>query len=250
MPEPVLAVRDLHVAYGPIKAVRGCSFEIGAGEAVAIVGANGAGKTTIMRAISNLIPRQGGEVRFQGRSTARLQAHELSQAGLLHVPEGRGIIGRMTVEENLRLAYDARSSGTEFKAALGPVFRRFPRLAERAGQRAGLMSGGEQQMLALAKAMVNPPRLLVVDEPSLGLAPMMIREAFAALAEFREAGMSVLLVEQNVRGALALAERAYVLRQGEIVTSGRSEDLLADAAALKGHLVTQLRRERRAAPGA
>jgi len=237
----VLAAKDLHVGYGPIKAVRGCSFRLGEGETVAIVGANGAGKTTIMRALSNLIPREKGTVTFEGRSTESVEAHALARAGMLHVPEGRGVIGRLTVFENLRIAYDARASERTFEAALAAAFERFPTLGERKSQRAGSLSGGEQQMLALAKAIVNPPRLLMVDEPSLGLAPLMVREAFAVLSEFQRTGIAILLVEQNVRSALGLAHRAYVLRQGEIVLEGAGADLLADEGSLRRHLVARPR---------
>ncbi|MGE0746904.1 MAG: ABC transporter ATP-binding protein [Rhodospirillales bacterium] len=239
MGESVLAADRLAVGYGPIRAVRGCSFAIGAGETVAIVGANGAGKTTIMRALSNLLPRQGGSVRFLGADTAGMPAHALSRAGMLHLPEGRGIAGRLSVLDNLRLAYDARACAATFDDGLAAAYRRFPRLEARARQRAGSMSGGEQQMLALAKAVVNPPKLLLVDEPSLGLAPIMVREAFAVLAEFQRAGMAILLVEQNVRGALALAHRAYVLRQGEIVLEGDGPALLAREGELRAHLVAR-----------
>jgi branched-chain amino acid transport system ATP-binding protein len=239
MPEPVLAVDGLAVAYGPIRAVRGCSFEVGEGETVAIVGANGAGKTTILRALSNLVARQAGEVRLRGGSTAGLAPHALARLGLAQVPEWRGVLGRMSVLENLRVAYDVRPARAPFAAALEAVFARFPRLQERAAQRAGSMSGGEQQMLALARAIVNPPAVLLVDEPSLGLAPIMIRAAFRALAEFRRAGTAVLLVEQNVRSALALADRAYVLRLGEFVLAGPGTALLAREDELRHHLVTQ-----------
>ena len=238
MAEAVLSAERLAIGYGPIKAVRDCSFELGAGETVAIVGANGAGKTTLMRALSNLIPLEAGTIRFHGRATAGLPAHALARAGLVHVPEGRGVLGRLTVLENLRIGYDVRPCARPFEAALADVHARFPRLAERGAQRAGLLSGGEQQMLALAKALVNPPAVLLVDEPSLGLAPIMIREAFAALAQFRREGIAVLLVEQNVKSALALADRAYVLRQGAIVMTGPARELLADEVALRRHLVT------------
>ncbi len=239
MTEIVLAAEHLSIAYGPIKAVRDCSFVLHRGETVTIVGANGAGKSTIMRALSNLIPHQGGSIHFLGGSTQRLPAHALAQAGLLHVPEGRGVLGRLTVLENLRIAYDVRPAKQSFDAALESVYTRFPRLRERATQRAGSMSGGEQQMLALAKAVVNPPTVLLVDEPSLGLAPIMIREAFKALAELRRSGIAILLVEQNIRSALALADRAYVLRHGEIVMAGDSQSLLQQEDLLKQHLVTQ-----------
>jgi len=244
MAEPVLSVDNLSVSYGPIKAVRDCSFDLRQGETVAVVGANGAGKTTIMRALSNLVPHEAGTVRFAGKPTSGVPPYELVRGGLLHVPEGRGVFGRLSVLENLRIGYDVRPSPAPFEAALETVFARFPRLRERASQRAGSMSGGEQQMLALAKAVVNPPAVLLVDEPSLGLAPIMIREAFAAMAEFKRAGVAVLLVEQNVRSALALADRGYVLRQGEIVMEGESKSLLAQEDALKRHLVTQGGRRR------
>jgi branched-chain amino acid transport system ATP-binding protein len=244
MTEIVLAAEHLSIAYGPIKAVRDCSFVLHRGETVAIVGANGAGKTTIMRSLCNLIPHQGGAIHYLGASTDSLPPHALAQAGLLHVPEGRGVLGRLTVLENLRIAYDVRRSKQSLGDALESVYQRFPRLRERQAQRAGLMSGGEQQMLALAKAMVNPPVVLLVDEPSLGLAPIMIREAFKALAELRSAGIAILLVEQNVRGALALADRAYVLRQGEIVMAADSKALLQQEEILKQHLVTQAARSK------
>ena len=244
MPKAALVVEDLHVSYGPIKAVRGCSFSLAEAETVAIVGANGAGKSTIMRALSNLLPRERGRVMFNGTSTKNQAPHLLARQGILHVPEGRGILGRLSVKENLRIAYDVRPSAKTFEEAAAHAFRRFPRLGERSGQRAGSLSGGEQQMLALAKAIVNPPKLLLVDEPSLGLAPIMIREAFAVLSEFREAGMTILLVEQNVRSALLLAQRAYVLRQGEIVLEGMSATLLAKEDELRQHLTIRERATR------
>jgi branched-chain amino acid transport system ATP-binding protein len=246
MPDAVLAVEDLHVGYGPIKAVRGCSFLLAEAETVAIIGANGAGKTTIMRALSNLIPRERGHILFTGISTKDRGPHLLAREGMLHVPEGRGVLGRLSVAENLRIAYDVRPSGRAFEEAVALAFRRFPRLGERSGQRAGSLSGGEQQMLALAKAIVNPPKLLLVDEPSLGLAPIMIREAFAVLSEFRDAGITILLVEQNVRNALQLAQRAYVLCQGEIVLEGMSATLLAKENELRRHLTI---REQKASRG-
>jgi len=238
MPDEVLAAEELSVSYGPVKAVRGCSFSLREGETVAVVGANGAGKTTIMRALSNLIPYQGGVIKFEGRTTKNAPAYALARSGLLHVPEGRGVLGRITVLENLRIAFDVRPSVQTFEHALEAVFARFTRLKERRNQHAGLLSGGEQQMLALARAIINPPKVLLVDEPSLGLAPRMIREAFDVLTEFRRVGMSVLLVEQNVRNALMLADRGYVLRQGEVVMEGMSKRLLEREHELKQHLVS------------
>jgi len=225
--EPVLAVEALHVAYGPIKAVRGCTLRLDAGETVAVVGANGAGKTTLLRALSNLLPHESGSVRYLGAPTERAGPHELARRGLFHIPEGRGTLGRLEVRENLRIAYDVRPADRSFEAALERVFERFPRLRERHDQLAGTLSGGEQQMLALARALINPPRVL---------APALVEEAFAVLGEFHAEGIAILLVEQNVYSALRLAQRGYVLRQGEIVMEGPSAKLLADAEMLKHYL--------------
>jgi branched-chain amino acid transport system ATP-binding protein len=225
---PVLAVENLHVAYGTIQAVRGCRIEVRQGETVAVVGANGAGKTTLLRAVCNMIPASGGRVLYMGRSTAGRATHALVRDGILHIPEGRGVIGTLTVMENLRLAFNAQPRDKDFGAAAQQVFDHFPRLNERRSQRAGSMSGGEQQMLALARAMVSPPRILLLDEPSLGLSPIMVREAYRILHGFQATGMTILLVEQNVRAALRFAHRAYVLRQGVIVHEGSSKALLAD----------------------
>jgi branched-chain amino acid transport system ATP-binding protein len=236
VPSPILEVEALHAGYGPIKAVRGCSLALDAGETVAVVGANGAGKTTLLRALSSLLAAEQGSVRFLGETVAGTPTHTLARRGLLHIPEGRGTLGRLSVLDNLRIAYDVRPVSEPFAAAGARVFARFPRLGERQAQFAGSLSGGEQQMLALARALINPPRLLLVDEPSLGLAPVMVAEAFAVLREFRDSGMSILLVEQNVMSALALASRAYVLRQGQIVMQGDSGKLLADGDMLKHYL--------------
>jgi branched-chain amino acid transport system ATP-binding protein len=229
MPTPALQVDDLHVGYGPIKAVRGCSFQVNENEIVAIVGANGAGKTTIMRSICNQVVRERGEVLIRGRSIGRKSTHVLAREGLLHVPEGRGTIGGLTVWENLRLAYEIRPAALAFEDALESVFAHFPRLKERLQQRAGSLSGGEQQMLALARALVNRPVLLLVDEPSLGLAPVIAKEGFALLEELKQSGIPVLLVEQSVRNALTVADRAYVIRQGRMVLSGTGKELLANS---------------------
>jgi len=236
MSEPQLSVTDLHVSYGPIKALRGVTLHAHEGETIAVLGANGAGKTTLLRAISNMLARQQGSVRINGADTAGVPAHRLVREGLLHVPEGRGTIGRLTVLENLRLAYDLRPTAQPFEAALEMVFARFPRMSERLAQRAGNLSGGEQQMLTLARAIVNRPRLLLVDEPSLGLSPVMVDEAFAVLREFQSSGMTLLIVEQNVRKTLRLVHWAYILRQGQIVASGSGEQLLHDPEILSHYL--------------
>jgi branched-chain amino acid transport system ATP-binding protein len=260
---PVLAVEGLHVAYGPIQALRGCAIEVREGETVAVVGANGAGKTTLLRAVCNMIPWSAGRIAYRGRTIAGVPTHQLAKAGMLHLPEGRGVIGTLTVWENLRLAYNTRcavytrdaanASGAanvrprdperDFAAVLEEVYQHFPRLNERRQQKAGSLSGGEQQMLALARAVVSPPQILLLDEPSLGLSPIMVREAYRILHGFRVSGMTILLVEQNVRAALRFADRAYVLRQGEIVQQATGEALLADAQLYNRYLGVSLTTE-------
>jgi branched-chain amino acid transport system ATP-binding protein len=235
----VLETRSLSVAYGPIRALSGVSIRVAEGETVAIVGANGAGKTTLMKALSALLPAQSGEIAFKGRTIKGLGPHALARAGMLHVPEGRGTLGTLTVEENLRIAYDVRPAALGYENAAAAVFARFPRLAERRRQRASSMSGGEQQMLALARAIINPPAVLLVDEPSLGLSPLLVKEAFNVLHEFRARGTTMLVVEQNVRSALRLADRGYVLRQGEVIASGPAAELLADQQLLNRYLGTR-----------
>ena len=239
MTAAVLETRSLSVAYGPIRALSGVSIRIAEGETVAVVGANGAGKTTLMKALSGLLPAQSGEIAFKGQPIKGRGPHDLARAGMLHVPEGRGTLGTLTVEENLRIAYDVRPSQAVYEDAQAAVFGRFPRLAERRRQRASSMSGGEQQMLALARAIINPPAMLLVDEPSLGLSPLMVKEAFNVLHEFRDRGTTMLVVEQNVRSALRLADRGYVLRQGEVIASGPAAELLADNQLLNRYLGTR-----------
>jgi branched-chain amino acid transport system ATP-binding protein len=245
---PVLTVDGLHVSYGPIEALRGCAIEVREGETVAVVGANGAGKTTLLRAVCNMIPWSAGRILYRGRAIAGTPTHKLAKDGILHLPEGRGVIGTLTVWENLRLAYHARAqvrnAERRFAAMLEEVFEHFPRLNERRRQKAGSLSGGEQQMLALARAVVSPPQILLLDEPSLGLSPIMAREAYRILHGFRARGMTILLVEQNVRAALRFAHRAYVLRQGAIVQQGSGEALLADAELFNQYLGVSLPTER------
>jgi len=237
MPEaPILEVEAIKVGYGPIKAIRDCSLEVRSGETVAVVGANGAGKTTLLRAISRMLPLEGGEIVLAGESIAGKPTHALARAGLLHVPEGRGVMPSLSVWENIRISWEVRPTAHSFETALDLVFERFPRLAERRLQRAGTLSGGEQQMLALARAIANPPKLLLIDEPSLGLSPLMIGEAYKALRKFQADGMTILLVEQNVHAALRFAGRAYILKQGEIVAHGTGAGLLADPDTLRHYL--------------
>ncbi len=236
MSDPVLQAQDLAVSYGPVQALRGCSLHVGAREAVTVIGANGAGKTTLLRALSNMVPAGAGVVCFRGAELGARATHRLARDGMLHLPEGRGVLGTLTVLENLRLSYDVRPSARSFSAALDDVFACFPRLAERRQQKAGSMSGGEQQMLALSRAIVNQPDVLLIDEPSLGLSPLMVKEAYRILRLFKERGMAILLVEQNVRVALNFAHRAYVLRQGRIVMEGESKALLSDPEVMRHYL--------------
>jgi len=234
----ILDVQDVHVSYGPIRAVRGVSFTVNEGETVAVVGANGAGKTTLMQALCNAIPSEKGVIRYLGQSTANERPDTLARKGLLHIPEGRGTLGKLSVLDNLRLAFD-RAPANEpggFAAATASVFERFPRLAERQRQRAGDLSGGEQQMLALARAVVNRPRLLLIDEPSLGLSPLLMKQVFSLLRLYQKENMTILLVEQNARAALRLAHRGYVLRQGEIAMKGDADVLAADPKILEYYL--------------
>ncbi|TAK48452.1 MAG: ABC transporter ATP-binding protein [Xanthobacteraceae bacterium] len=224
---PVLAVDDLHVSYGPIGALRGCTLEVRAGETVVVVGANGAGKTTLLRAVCNMLPWTGA-IRLDGAPTGRVPTHRLARQGVLHLPENRGVLTTQSVLENLQLAFDMYPPARSFADAVEEAFTHFPRLKERQQQPAGNLSGGEQQMLALARAIISPPKILLLDEPSLGLSPRMVREAYRVLGGFKARGMAILLVEQNVHAALRFADRGYVLRQGVIVRQGEADMLARD----------------------
>jgi branched-chain amino acid transport system ATP-binding protein len=236
MSEAILQVENLCANYGPIRALRGVSFSVGAGETVAVIGANGAGKTSLMRALSGLLPISSGRATFLGRDIAKSSTHKMARAGLLHVPEGRGTLQGMRVLENLRLAWEIRPNQESFEAALAKAYQRFPRLQERSEQPAGNLSGGEQQMLAVARAIMNRPQLLLLDEPSMGLSPRFTGEVFKALAELRDAGVSILVVEQNVSRALQLAHRALVLTHGEFTLEGDSKTLAKDPRVMASYL--------------
>ena len=230
----LLAVQDLVTAYGSVEALHGISFHVDDGEIVALLGANGAGKTTTLRTISGLLRPRAGEVRFAGERIDTRRAHEIVRLGLTHVPEGRWIFTLLTVDENLRLgAYAERRVPRE---ALDRVFTQFPRLAERRGQLAGTLSGGEQQMLAMARALMTRPRLLLLDEPSMGLAPVLVRGIFQTIAEINRQGTTVLLVEQNANAALRLARRAYVLATGRIALDGLGAELARNEAVRRAYL--------------
>ena len=223
----MLAIRNLDVSYGPIKAVRGVDLDIASGEIVALIGANGAGKTTIARAIAGLLPYQGSIV-FADRTLRPNRAERNLRLGIALVPEGRGILGSMTVEENLLLGIYARTDRVKAAADLAEVQRRFPILAQRRQSMASLLSGGEQQMLAIARALLSKPKLLLLDEPSLGLAPKVTELVFDMVQRLREEGLTVLLIEQKARQTLTIADRAYLMETGRIVASGLARDLIND----------------------
>ncbi len=221
---PILAVEDLWVSYDRINAVRGVSFSVGAGEIVTLIGANGAGKSTILQAISGLLTVARGRVSFLEKDLLRLPAHLRVKQGVAHVPEGRGIFGNLTVLENLRLAAYLRRDG-QIPGDLEEVFRLFPRLGERRHQWGNTLSGGEQQMLAVGRALMSRASLLLLDEPSMGLAPMLVREIFRVILRINRQGTAILLVEQNANLALEVAHRAYILETGEIILSGPASEL-------------------------
>jgi branched-chain amino acid transport system ATP-binding protein len=222
----LLEVDDIEVRYGAIRALKGVSFEVEEGEVVALLGANGAGKTTTQKTVSGMMRPALGEIRFDGDRIDGLPAHELIHRGICHVPEGRRVFPRMTVAENLDMgAFRFKRPDPEI---LARVYELFPRLKERIAQYAGTLSGGEQQMLAIGRALMGKPRLLLLDEPSMGLAPLVVRQIFDIVREINAEGVTVLIVEQNAAQALGLASRGYVLETGEIVLSGSGKDLLAD----------------------
>ncbi|MBI4608316.1 MAG: ABC transporter ATP-binding protein [Candidatus Rokubacteria bacterium] len=224
----MLEARDVHAGYGDVQVLFGVSFAVAAGEIVALVGPNGAGKTTLLRTIAGLLPLRRGSVTWEGRPIHQAPAHRIVEAGIALVPEGRRLFARMTVEENLRLGAFAPRALPFRREALERVFVIFPRLAERRHQLAGSLSGGEQQMVAIGRALMSRPRLLLLDEPSLGLAPRAVEAILAVLREVHREGVGVFLVEQNVHAALALADRGYVLETGRVTGAGSGRDLLQD----------------------
>ncbi len=225
---PLLEVRDLRVAYGHVEAVRGVSLSVPEGGCVTLIGPNGAGKTSLLSALAGLVRPAGGTVRLAGRDVTGLAAHRAVRAGISLVPEGRAILGRMTVEENLRLAAELRRPRAELAAAIDEQLRRFPILRERRAQPAGALSGGQQQMLALSRALVARPRILLLDEPSMGLSPVLVQQVFEIIRAIHREGATVLLVEQNARLALSVSEHAFVLERGEVVLEGPSREIVED----------------------
>lgn len=221
----LLEVRDLKVNYGVIEAVKGVSFSVDEGEIVTLVGANGAGKTSILRAISGLASIPGGQILYRSSDLVGKAPHDIVRAGISHVPEGRLIFANLSVKENLLLGAFTRDDSKNFESDLEGVFELFPRLKERAGQIAGTLSGGEQQMLAVGRAMMSRCKLLLLDEPSMGLAPIIVEEVFATIVRLKKMGTPILLVEQNANMALSIADRGYVLETGNIVLTGKASDL-------------------------
>jgi branched-chain amino acid transport system ATP-binding protein len=231
---PLLQVKDLEVGYGAIQALRSISLTVNEGEIVTLIGANGAGKTTTLRAISGMLRPRNGEIAYRGESIVGVRPHQLVRRRLIHVPEGRGIFLNLTVEENLRLGAYTRND--DLSQDLQRVYELFPRVKERLKQTAGTMSGGEQQMLAIARALLASPSLLLLDEPSLGLAPKIVQTIFAVIREINQSGTTILLIEQNARMALQSANRAYVLEAGRIMMQGDARELAASDEVRKAYL--------------
>ncbi len=232
----MLEIKDLEVYYGMIQAIKGISFEVNEGEVIALIGANGAGKTTILHTISGLIAPKKGSVMFEGQDITKIPAHKIVSLGLSQVPEGRRVFASLTVLQNLKMGAYTRGSKEEVEETLRVVYKRFPRLEERKNQLAGTLSGGEQQMLAMGRALMSKPRIILMDEPSMGLSPIFVNEIFDIIKEVSAGGTTVLLVEQNAKKALAIADRGYVLETGRIVLDGKAEDLMNNESVRKAYL--------------
>lgn len=236
MSDPLLQIKDMHVHYGAIHAIHGININVFEGEIVTILGSNGAGKTTTLHSISGLLPISSGEILFDGRVIHKMNAHSIVKNGLAQSPEGRLVFPDLTIKENLEMGAYLRSDTQKINEDLEYMFTLFPRLKERISQLAGTLSGGEQQMLAIARAYMSSPKLLLLDEPSLGIAPILVQAIFDAIVEINKHGMTVLLVEQNAFAALKIAHRAYVLTTGEIFMEGRSEELIKNEEIQKAYL--------------
>lgn len=232
----MLEVKDLEVYYGVIQAIRGISFEVNQGEIIALIGANGAGKTTTLQTITGLIPSKAGRIFYEGTDITKMPGYKLVSMGIAHVPEGRRVFAELTVLQNLKLGAYTRSDKGEIEETLKMVYGRFPRLEERKNQLAGTLSGGEQQMLAMGRALMSHPRLIVMDEPSMGLSPIYVNEIFDIIQKINDDGTTVLLVEQNAKKALSIANRAYVLETGTIALSGDADKLMNDDSVKKAYL--------------
>lgn len=232
----LLKVTDLQVYYGVIQALKGISFEVNEGEIIALIGANGAGKTTTLHTVTGLLPAKAGSIEFDGKELTKTAAHKIVSMGMAHVPEGRRIFQELTVYQNLKLGAYSRSDKKEIAENLKMVYERFPRLEERKNQIAGTLSGGEQQMLAMGRALMSNPKIILLDEPSMGLSPLFVSEIFDIIKEINKSGTTVLLVEQNAKKALSIADRAYVLETGSIAMEGKASDMLNNDDIKKAYL--------------
>ena len=232
----MLEVKDLEVYYGMIQAIKGISFEVNQGEVIALIGANGAGKTTTLQTITGMIPSKKGSITFNGVDITKVPGHKIVPMGMAHVPEGRRVVAQLSVLDNLKLGAYTRSDQKEIQESLQMVYRHFPRLEERKNQMAGTLSGGEQQMLAMGRALMSKPSIVLMDEPSMGLSPIFVTEIFSIIQEISKEGTTVLLVEQNAKKALSIADRGYVLETGKIVLSGDAKDLMNDESIKKAYL--------------
>lgn len=232
----MLEIKDLEVYYGMIQAIKGISFDVNQGEVIALIGANGAGKTTTLQTITGMIPAKKGSITFNGVDITRIPGHKIVPMGMAHVPEGRRVFAQLTVLDNLKLGAYTRKDAKEIQETLSMVYKHFPRLEERQNQLAGTLSGGEQQMLAMGRALMSKPSIILMDEPSMGLSPIFVSEIFDIIKEISESGTTVLLVEQNAKKALAIADRAYVLETGKIVLAGDAKELMNDESIKKAYL--------------
>lgn len=232
----MLEVKDLEVYYGVIQAIKGISFHVEEGEVIALIGANGAGKTTTLQTITGMLNAQAGSIQFEGTELTKIPGHKIVSMGMAHVPEGRRVFAQLSVLENLKLGAYTRKDKTEIEESLKRVYKSFPRLEERKNQLTGTLSGGEQQMLAMGRALMSKPRIVLMDEPSMGLSPIFVEEIFNIIKEISAEGTTVLLVEQNAKKALSIADRAYVLETGKIVLEGDAKDLLNDESIKKAYL--------------
>ena len=232
----MLEIKDLEVYYGMIQAIKGVSFEVSEGEVIALIGANGAGKTTILHTITGLLEAKKGSVMFDGKDITKIPAHKIVSMGMAHVPEGRRVFANLSVLQNIKMGAYTRKDKAEIEETLKTVYKRFPRLEERQNQLAGTLSGGEQQMLAMGRALMSHPRIILMDEPSMGLSPIFVNEIFDIIKEVSASGTTVLLVEQNAKKALSISDRAYVLETGKIVLEGKAEELLNNDSIKKAYL--------------
>ena len=232
----MLKIENLEVYYGVIQAIKNVSFEVNQGEVIALIGANGAGKTTILHTITGLVAAKSGNIEFEGTNLLKTPAHKIVSMGMAHVPEGRRIFQQLSVYENLKLGAYTRNNKDEIEESLQNVYSRFKRLEERKNQIAGTLSGGEQQMLAMGRALMSKPKIILMDEPSMGLSPLYVNEIFDIINEIRSSGTTVLLVEQNAKKALSIADRAYVLETGKIVLEGMASKLMNDESVKKAYL--------------